>query len=511
MHKEELKDEVKDLFGNFTEGEYLNYFTLRFPRLLVHCYNAVEKEARDLLPEYFHEDASAQAPTAAIDTPGLELEGSKLTIDCKDDITFPEKKVEIDILKIKNISHLYIEQNKLFTNFLQRNGSNVTKLELSKGSLKFDSMNKILQNFPNLKKIIFCEVKYETYKKNQTIQQATCKNLVELEIVRANCSNLLQAFSECQTMRKLAVNNPEETLEEILQSSASLEELELWVNDNYPISDQHEANTTIHQLKVLEIRLLTDDEKIQEKLISPILKLNNLRQFHFDSCNDKSHSQSLCKRLAAHFCQLECLTSFSIYDAKFVEEVEAFAANCRVANTRLEEFGCRIRHFKSLPSSSLAFFTNLRKLDIDCRFAEKTKVEDLISFMNKSQLTSIRLLRLPSASFQQLQQLQVHSLQLLVIHIDNRNQVKLPVFDILQEFLPKNPDITHFMIRFAEDYYEPKSLKLIPMILATLSQLEVLKVRNYSKITAEDLKQIAALNTLTWEINDHKSKTLYKT
>ena len=91
MHKEELKDEVKDLFVDFTEGEYLKYFTSRFPRLLVHCYNAVEKEARDLLSEYFHEDASAQAPTVAIGTRGLKLEGSKLTINCNYVTTFPEK------------------------------------------------------------------------------------------------------------------------------------------------------------------------------------------------------------------------------------------------------------------------------------------------------------------------------------------------------------------------------------------------------------------------------------
>ena len=76
MYKIELKDEIKALFGDGTENKYLRYFTSRFPRLLVHCYNAVEKEARDLLAEYFHEDVSAQTPTAAISTRGLELEGS---------------------------------------------------------------------------------------------------------------------------------------------------------------------------------------------------------------------------------------------------------------------------------------------------------------------------------------------------------------------------------------------------------------------------------------------------
>ena len=55
MHKEEMKDEVKDSFGTF-ESQYLRSLTSKFPRLLVHCYNAVEKEARDLLPKYFHDN-----------------------------------------------------------------------------------------------------------------------------------------------------------------------------------------------------------------------------------------------------------------------------------------------------------------------------------------------------------------------------------------------------------------------------------------------------------------------
>ena len=112
MHKEELKDAVKDLFDNFTEAKYLRYFTSRFPRLLIHCYNAVEKEARDLLAEYFHEDASAQAQTTDNITRGITLYRSKLTINCNDVITFPEKKVEIDILEILNISHLLLNKTK---------------------------------------------------------------------------------------------------------------------------------------------------------------------------------------------------------------------------------------------------------------------------------------------------------------------------------------------------------------------------------------------------------------
>ena len=512
MHKEELKDEVKDLFVAFTEGEYLRYFTSRFPRLLIHCYNAVEKEAKDLQAEYFHEDASAQAQTVAISARGIFVYRSKLTINCKDDITFPEKKVEIDTLKIDNISHLFIEQNKSFTNFLRKNASNVTKLDFNQGSLKFDSMNKILKKLPNLQEIKFWNVKYETSKTNQTIQQATCNNLVELKILRANISNLLQAFQECQTVKKLTVNYSVVTLEEILQKYANLEELKIEVKDNYPVSDQHEAIATIHQLKMLTVGLWTKDERIQGKLISSILKLNNLQQFNFDSFNIYSPSQSLCQQLAAHIWQLKHLTSLKIDDEKLHEEVEAFAANCPVANTCLEEFGCELSHIKSLPSSFFAHFTNLRKLDIYCEDAEETQVEDLISFMNKSQLTSIRLWYLPSASFQKFQQLQVHSLQLLVIHIDNRYKVQVPAFDILQKFLPRHPNITQFEIGFVEDHDEPMSLKLIPMILAALTKLERLVVWHYSKITADVIEQIAALKTLKyWWINDHKSETFYKT
>ena len=508
MHKEELKDAVKDLFVNFTEGEYLRYFTSRFPRLLVHCYNAVENEAKHLLAEYFHDDASVQSLTA-IGSPDITLEGSQLTINCADDITFPEKKVEIDRLVIKNISHLFIEQNKSFTNFLQTNSSNVIQLEFSYGSLKFESMNKILQKFPSLKEVRFNGGEYKASKTNQTIKQTTCNNLVKLEIWSAKNSNVLEAFLECQTMQKLTVDYPEVTLEKILQKCASLENLKVWVGNGYPVNDPHEANSRIHQLKVLTVKLWTKDERIQKRLISSILKQNNLQELYFNSIY--SLSQSLRQQLAAHICQLERLTSLQILHEKLLEEVEAFAASFRVANTCLEEFGCELRYFKSLPSSFFAHFTNLRKLVIECNKAEETKVEDLISYMNKSQLTSIWLWLLPPTSFQLFQQLQVDALQVLEIHIKNKPQDKVPVFDILQELLPRHPNITRFEIRFANDYDEPKSLELIPMILETLKKLEWLEVENYPKITRDVLNQIVALETLTsWEINGHKSETFYK-
>ena len=506
MHKEELKDAVKDLFGNFTEGEFLRYFTSKFPRLLVHCYNAVEKEARDLLAEYFHEDASAQAPTAAIGIPGLELEGSKLTINCNFVITFPEKKIESNTLKIENISHLFIEQNKSFTNFLQKNASNITKLDFNKGSFKFDSMNKCLRKLPNLKEIEFVGVEYEAPKTNQTIQPTTCHNLVEFKL-DARSSNLVQAFQECQTIKKLTLH-PQVTLEEILQKYPSLEELGVEVNANYPSSDRHKANSGIHQLKILIITLWTNDEEIHEQLISAILKLNNLEVFHFNNETSYRPSKSFCQQLAAHICQLEHLTRLRTKDGKLLEEVEAFATKSSVANTCLEVFTSDLRYFKL---SFFEHFTNMRELDIDCK-AEVTKVEDLITSMNKSQLTSIRLWHLPPACFQLLKQLQVGSLQVLEVHIYDRTQEEVPAFDILQEFLPKHPNIIRLVLTFWYNYDEPKSLELIPMILATLTSLEVLIIDNCFKITRDVIEQIAALKTLKhWMINGHNSENFYNT
>ena len=339
---------------------------------------------------------------------------------------------------------------------------------------------------------------------------------MKLTFLNVEYSNLLQAFQECQTKKKLNVRLSIVTLEEILQKYAWLDELEVKVDDGYPVRDQHEANATIHQLKVLNIGLWTIDEKIQGELISSILKLNNLQQFNFNSKDYNgsynSLSQSLCQQLAAHICQLKSLTILMIvYDKNLLEEVIAFAANFRVANTSLEEFKCDLSYFKSLPSSSLGHFTNLRKLDIDCFNAEETKVEDLISFMDKSQLTSITLGFLPPAYFQQFQHLQVDSLQVLEIKIHNMFQDKVPVLEILQEFLPRHPNITHFEITFWNKHDESNSLELVPMILATLTKLERLVVGDCLKITADVIKQIAVLETLkSWKINEHKSETFYK-
>ena len=97
-------------------------------------------------------------------------------------------------------------------------------------------------------------------------------------------------------------------------------------------------------------------------------------------------------------------------------------------------------------------------------------------------MTSIRLEWLSSTYFQLLEKLQVQSLQVLEIQIRNEPQDKVPAFDILQEFLPRHPNITQFEISFWNDYVESKSCELIPMILETLPMLErlmwILKLLN---------------------------------
>ena len=228
MHKEELKDEIKALFIDGTENEFLNHFTSRFPRLLVHCYNAVENEARDLLAEYFYLNEeklaakpamnsrkleAATTPVAAKqgealvralslnvseiadkamtpvdpietsawelravtvaksfkDTIGLKLEGSELTINCHDVITFPETIINLNTLKIFGISNLFMEKNKLFTKFLQRNGSNVTQLELNESSLTFESVNKIFHSLPKLKTTQYDRFKFNVQNTKPTL------------------------------------------------------------------------------------------------------------------------------------------------------------------------------------------------------------------------------------------------------------------------------------------------------------------------------------------------------
>ena len=520
MHIIEMKDAIKALFGEGTESEFFNYFTLRFPRLLMHCYNAVEVEARHLLPEYFPlipEPSGAvkgpglKANEAFTQTPGIDLEGSKMIIRCIEVTTFPESKVHFEFLELKYIYYLFVERNKSFPNFLQRNGSNVTQLEFSSGSLKFESVNKILEKLPNLKKIQFDDVAYEASRTKQTIQPAICQNLVELVIESLNSSNLLQVFQECHTVKKLTVVYITITLEEILQKYPRVQELTVNLNYVYPVNHSNESKIGIHQLKVLKFELRTRDEMILEKLLTFIQKQKTLHQFSFDS-DHHSPSQSFCKHLAAHICKLGRLNTLEIRGEHLLEEVEAFLeGSSQVANTRLEELACQLNHIRSLPSSFFGHFTSLRKLDIYCYKVNEIKVyENFITFMNQTKLAVIKLRGLPLATFQCFKHLQVKTLLVLDVSIDNELEDKVPVFEILQECLPNNPNITNFKIDFYKDCDESKS-ELVPMIVKSLAKLKSLQVLKYSQITPEIIKQIVPLKSLKfWEINDYKSETFYK-
>ena len=99
---------------------------------------------------------------------------------------------------------MFVEGKKSFTNFLQRNGSTVTEVVFASGSLKFESLTEILQNIESLQKIEFDAIKYEVSNTNQTIDQATCQNLVELVIRNPETPDgklLKEAFKECQTIK----------------------------------------------------------------------------------------------------------------------------------------------------------------------------------------------------------------------------------------------------------------------------------------------------------------------
>ena len=228
----------------------------------------------------------------------------------------------------------------------------------------------------------------------------------KLVIWSSESLKLLQAFRECQTIQKLTVNNFKVILDEILQKFANLEELKVVVDENYPVSLQHEANLSVRQLKVLSITLWTRDENIHEKLMTFIQKQNNLQEFYFYS--NSIPSQTFFSQLAAYIYNLKLLTILEVEEENLLQEVEAIVANSLVANTRLEKFTCQLSHFKSSSSSFFGNFTNLKKLNIFCSEAVKIKVEDLISFMNRTQLTLIKLWCLDRACFELLKKMFHH-------------------------------------------------------------------------------------------------------
>ena len=248
-HFDENKDSLRMLLGS-TSSEFLNYFTLRFPQLMIHCYNTVDTMDTDA-KEYFkdclnqdhgsdddshgspggsgkpdgkpnekpfkkpdgssgskpdgipdgkpdgkpngnHDGDPNRNPDGIPNTNGVCLRLSKLTISCNRDTTFPHAKIYFDSLVLRNISHIFVQGKKSFTNFLQNNGSLVKQLEFSYGFLKFESLNEILQKLPSLQEIIFDEIKYQVLVPKKTIDQATCKSLIKLVIRNSDMSSMLQ-------------------------------------------------------------------------------------------------------------------------------------------------------------------------------------------------------------------------------------------------------------------------------------------------------------------------------
>ena len=245
------------MFKDNLTNDYLQYFTTRFAQLLMHCYNTVENLAMEKeFGEHFHDDGSGGGPGGNSDGnlsgstgrtssgtsvgtsgggssgyPGGGSSGNPVgnntanpagtpakTIKALDDLTrskyfkfcdqyttFPEQKIEIDTLVLKNISHIFVEGKKTLHIFLQRNGANVTQLEFSRGSLKFESLIEILQKLPNLRKIVFDEIKYQVPETKQIIDRATCQNLEELEISKnteiAAAQMLQEAFQKYNNIK----------------------------------------------------------------------------------------------------------------------------------------------------------------------------------------------------------------------------------------------------------------------------------------------------------------------
>ena len=514
MHQEELTNSIKNLFGNFTESEYLNYFTSKFPRLLIYCYNTVEEHAIDLFEEYFWQQPvqqPVQAPASGKVIPGCGMEGFTLLIKCGDVTIIPETKVKTIFLKIYDISHLFVFENKSFTNFLQRCSSNITQLMFIHGSLKFDSLNKILQKLPNLKKIHFIDVKYETQRTNSSIEQKSCQKLEELEIV----GELAQAFQECHTIKQLTVEYPPLTLQKLLEKYSKIEELTVTLNHYYHhyIYNSNKSSLAIHQLKVLKIYIDTiKEDKMRENFFAFINTQKKLKNFSVTTLINAQISQSFCKQLVACIFNMKSLTFLDINCREMVEEVRKFIESCPTKNTGLEEFSFPLESIKL----ELVFghFVSLRKLKILCyNSTDLNSYSEMYKTLNKSKLESVKLL-LFGESFQYLTLLRLGSLQVLHVTLrkDEFKAYQLTqdnVFDILQELLLKHPNITDLAIMFD---YESRILNLIQMIMIVLTKLEKLVFLNHaSKIKEEDIRKIVSLEKLkSWTINAYESEPFYK-
>ena len=487
--------------------EYFNQFTTRFPWLLMHCYSAVRKEARHLFEDFYcQEEESTQAPLAVMVTSDLKLKRSQYHVVCKSSTKFHEPEAAFDSLVIEDITTVFVDDNKLFNEFLHKHGQSVTKmLTINRGSLKFYSITKVLEKLPNLQKVQFIRVNYEASKENPTIPQRYCQNLMEVDV--RNHGNelkqkILPAFKEI-AIKNLTAWYPEVALEEILQNFANLEELRVNIDEYYQARDPKNTNLNIVKLKVLKIHLYTSDDEIVDKVLDFIQDQDNLQKFSLTTTS--RHSQLFCKKLIDHIFALRHLTSLEIGGEDLLKKIESFLSNAESPNILVEEWTCKLNDINYLPSSFLVGFTNVIKLNLDCMIGNNKMYSDLIGAMNQTQLVEIDLKRVPAGKFYFFTQLKLGNLLALHVEITKLSESEL-VYADLKEILKNHPKITDFKLELTEKYEKQSLMEFITMVAEALQQLKTLQVFSYdSEIELEEIKKVDALKNVTWRINDFDS------
>ena len=519
MHKEELTDVIKDLFGDFTESEYFDYFITRFPRLLFHCYNSVETEAKDLFTEYFLEEkTSAVKPAPTVIKPQVILHGYDsqdftLLIDCKRIIEFPAINVQLQHLIIKDISHFFSVNNTSFTRFLQKNGSPVTEIRFSGGFLKFDSLKKILQELPNLRNISFDEVNYDAPKTNPKVQLPTCQNLFSVDIVNVN-SGVHHAFPERNSVETLTLKNPKGSFVEIGNTYLNLKKLSVVFNQTFSVNFSKILIGTTCQLDELDItKYVPLPRKLEESFVEFIKTQNNLQKIYYYDTRYSKQSESLFEKFAAHILKIKRLTWLQINSNQLGHGVSRYVENCKEKNTNLKELTCYLWQFES--STFLDHFTNLDKLEfLDQKISSCVFFEDVIGVINKSKLTSIKFQSIFSDIFKKLCKLRLETLQDFHVDIADYSSDQKEVFLLLPQLLENCPNIRNFKMEFNKEYSKSSldEVDMIQMIVKRWSKLESLNIRSIGyKMKPESIEEIEGLKKLKyWKINGYDSETFDK-
>ena len=493
---EEFNDSNKKLLEN-KASVYLLYFISRFPRLLLHCYTAVE-EASHLFVGYFHQhDDNSPQPMAGLNTLGIRLRGSELFINCQYDLKFPNTKVFFDTLVVKQISNLFVMGKKSFTNFLQKNSTNVTELKLSSGSLKFDSVTKVLQKLPHLRHIYFDQMDYEAVKANR-IEPEKCHQLMELTLI--DSGNMLQPFLECPTIKKLTIRYPELTLTEIVDQLPSLEELIVQLYADSLVS--HALKEPSDQLIRLEMELHTNGSQTYDNILRFLCQQNNLTTVSFTIYGQVTDPQPFYKELVSYIFELEHLTSMDLVCVNLLKEVQAFIEGNPTPNTKLVELLCRLEDIQFFPASVIGHFTSLKILNIGCGWIDKENIyDDLCSALNKSKLTSLKLRFIPTTICSRLRQLRVKTLEDFHLKLISRCPEKEDIID-LQEFLLAHPNIKFFKLEIEYKCNKLHLLDVIEKVVKLLTKLERLEVNVESEVRKEDVDSLQLKTVATWRINE---------